>query len=164
MPANNKPWVTIGSVAAGFLALGCCACGGIGYFALMVMARVDHDKKLHEAGEQASRLRDLKEIALAMENCNSAFRRTPANLDELKPYFDGGTPEARIRKGEIEVVWNALPPDQQDAGSSNVLYAWETQPDAKGQRLVVFMDGSARQVSDDEFRSRPKARTMNLPK
>jgi hypothetical protein len=150
--------VTVGSIIAGFVMLVALCCGAVGYVGLMVMARVDQKQKLEHGANQADRLSDLKEVAMAIDIFAGANQRCPANLDELKPFLQSERPAARIRKGEIEVVWQADLAQQQEAGSSNVLIAWDTQPTSDNKRLVVFMDTLARPIDESAFLQTPKAR------
>ena len=51
-----------------------------------------------------------------------------------------------------------MPLKDQPDGTANVLLAWDNKVEPNGQRLVLFLDGSARILTDDEFRRAPKAR------
>jgi hypothetical protein len=161
MPGRSQPWVTVGSIIAGFVMIGCLCCGAAGYVGLMVMARVDQKKKLEQGANQGTRLNDLKLIGVSLQNHRDSAGRGPANLGELKPFLDDNGVAERIRKGEIVVVWNAGPPDRQDAGPADVVAAWEAQPTDDGKRLVVFLDGSAGAINESDFARTPKAKTKD---
>jgi hypothetical protein len=159
MAGSSKPWVTVGSIIAGLCMLGCCFCGAGGYVGLMVLARIDQKNKQDPNVHQGRRLDALKSVALAMERFGDTHQRSPADLNELKPFLDDDVALDRIRKGDIAVVWNAELGRAQEAGSSNVLIAWETQPTSDGKRLVVFMDALARPINESDFLQTPKAKT-----
>jgi hypothetical protein len=159
MAGSSKQWVTVGSILTGLFMLGCCFCGAAGYVGLMVMARIDQKNKQDPNVHQGRRLDALKSVALGIERFGDTHLRTPADLNELKPFLEDDVALDRIRKGDIAVVWNAELGRVQEAGSSSVLIAWETQPTSDGKRLVVFMDALARPISESEFLKTPKAKT-----
>jgi serine/threonine protein kinase len=157
---RSKVWMWTG-VSAGvlFLMLSLCCLGFIGYY---------NSTLSNLRANRTQRLDDLKQVALAAQNYSSSFGNMPTNLDNLKGYLgdkEGSSPVInRIRKGEIEVVWKALPPLQQTAGTTNVIYAWDTKATSNGKRLVVFMDGFADEISEAEFQAKPKAATDTAKK
>lgn len=153
MAQNNTPWVTVGSIIAGFVMLGACCCGAAGYVGLMVAARVDQDKKLKQGKGQAEREYQLKEIGMAHLTFFDAHKRGANNVDELKPFLADSTAEARIRSGEITVVWDA--PGHDDG---ELLLAWETVPDDRGLRATVYLDSRAVMMDEARFSTTPKAR------
>jgi hypothetical protein len=121
--------------------------------------------KIKEWGERTQRLADLKDVGWAMAKFHEETQRPPENLKELKPYLEKwGRQDSkaieRINKGEIQVVWGALPFKDQDPKSSFVLYTWDNQSAGNGNRLVGFMDSSIREISEDEFARTPKALTV----
>jgi hypothetical protein len=144
-------WITLG-VVAGVLLLSCglCAVGGV-FFAW---------PKFLAAGDRVKRLNDLKEVALAVRGCMDPGKRGPDNVDELLPQIVTQEVAARLRKGDIEVVWHAASLNEQVDGATNVLIAWDREPDASGNRLVAFLDGTTATLTPDEFRQKLKARQV----
>jgi hypothetical protein len=147
---NKTVWIILAVVGV-LLVFSCLACGvGVVFFVV---------PGLRNAADRQVRLNDLKEVALAVHACMDDKKRGPANADELATYLRAQVVE-RVRKGEIEVVWNAARQMEQKEGTSNVLIAWDTRTDG-GQRLVVFLDGFTRIMQEAEFASKPKARTTS---
>jgi hypothetical protein len=152
---NNKVLIILASVA-GFLLLSCGVCGvGFVVFAL---------PKIRAAAERVQRVNQMKVIGIAVHNVIDTLNRGPANVDEIAPYLPANDPLAvealnRLRKGEIEMAWNALKPTQQPDGASQVLIAWEARPDADGQRVVAYLDGTSAILTDQEFQTKLKAWT-----
>jgi hypothetical protein len=130
----------------------CVGCGGIAFF--FGIGRV------RDAADRQQRMNDLKQVVLAAHSFHNMNRRMPANANELQGSFlPPGSASNRLRSGEIEMVWNALPFGQQPQGTSGVIYAWDTKPAGNGMRLVGFMDGMADQISESDFLNKPKAAT-----
>jgi hypothetical protein len=148
---ETKTILIILGIVGGVLLLG-CGCAGVGMF--FVVGR------LRDAAERQQRQNDLKEVGLAMHQHYDGLRRMPANVEDFQPYLLlSPAVMDRLRKGEIVVVLNALPMLEQQAGTNNVLYAWDTKPVSGGMRVVAFMDGSTRVVTEAEFQNLPKAAT-----
>jgi hypothetical protein len=140
-----------------FIVLGIAAvclvlCAGFGGFMVyrVVKPEIERDQ----------RQQDFQEIADAMLDHDSATGRTPANLVELQAHLTDPSIADRIRMGQIQVVWSAARDFDQPGGASSVIYAWETNPSSAGKRMVVFMDGMAREISESEFQTTPKAATL----
>jgi hypothetical protein len=157
---NNTAWVTGGSIVLGTVMLGCCFCGGAGYFGLMVAARVDQNTKFKGAQEASARRDQLRLIGIAHRNFMDSRRRSASNLDEFQPFVEDGQAVARIRSGEISVVWDAMVPPDQAGNEGKVLFAWENVPDSSGKRAAAFMDGSTAMVGEDELRTALKAESV----
>jgi len=152
---EKKTLFIILGVVGGVLLFG-CACAGVGM--IFVVGRV-------RQADRDVRLNDLKEVALAMHNYHEAFRRTPANIEDFQPFLQlSSRVMDRLRKGEIVVVLDALPLPNQTGGTANVIYAWDTRPAAGDVRLVAFMDGSTRALTEAEFQNTPKALTAKTSK
>jgi hypothetical protein len=133
-------------VVGGFLLL---CCGGVGGFLAWRAGK--------SAVDQTKRLTDLTDIAIAAQKHYDFKKKLPANVEDLRPHLADPKVVDRIKSGEIEVVWNALPFNSQTLGTSNVIYAWVTKKGSDGRWLVVDMQGSATTISDSEFQKRPKA-------
>lgn len=132
------------------LVVACCGIGSL----LLVFPAIS---KVQEAAKRAERTNDLKALAIGYINYLDTNKRSPANLIELEPYLSGAKVVGRVRSGEIEVVYSAAPLQDQLAGASNSLLAWEKNAEPNGKRIVVFMDGSARVLDQSEFERAPRA-------
>jgi hypothetical protein len=162
MPDNSKRWLAIGGIASGVLVSSCIVCGLIGYVAVKGFIKAGGLTKENEKdkAEREKTLKDLKEVALAIIKCMDDKQRGPTNLDELDSVADDHAAVDRVRKGEINVIWDAAVLDDQPGRRKTVL-AWAVQPAGDGQRLIARMDGNVQAVDDGEFQSLPKARTKS---
>jgi hypothetical protein len=124
-------------------------CAGVGGFMVYRVAKTEIDRD--------ERQQDLEDIAVAMQDHDSATGRTPANLMELAPYLANSNSHDVIRNGEVQVVWSAARSGDQPGGASNVICAWETKANSDGKRLVVFMDGTVAELDESVFQTTPKA-------
>jgi hypothetical protein len=150
---SSSAWVIL-AIVGGVLVVSCLGCGLVA--ALLVMPAF---QKVRDAAQRAERSNDMKQIAIAIYNFMEAKNQGPSNVNDLIPYLGGGKVEARLRSEEIKVLWNLAPKNQQIDGTSNVIFAWENQPDsASGQRLVAYMDGRVDWVPEAKFPQTPKAR------
>jgi hypothetical protein len=157
--SNKTLWIVLGAIG-GVLVLGCLVCAGAGYFIYSGVST-----SVREQADRQKRLNDLRQVAMAVQSYQDQNRRGPSKVDELAPYLEGNDSPvvARIRSGDIEVVWNAASHTQQTDGTSNVIIAWDTKASGT-RRLVAFMDGMARDLSAEQFQSTPKARTTDSKK
>jgi hypothetical protein len=145
-------WVIL-AIVGGVLVVSCLGCGLVG--ALLVPAV----QKVREAAERAERMNDMKQVAIAIQNFMDAKNQGPSGVNDLIPYLGGGKVVARLQNKEIEVLWNVAPRPQQIDGTTNVIFAWESQPDpSSGQRMVAYMDGRVDWVPEAQFPQTPKAR------
>jgi hypothetical protein len=150
---SKQVWIILGVVAGvGLLSCACCGVGAV-FFAL---------PKIRLAADRVNRTNQLKVIGLAVHNFMNEKARGPADADELAPYLIdslGVETLQRLRKRDIEMVWNAANLPQQTDGNSNVLIAWEARPEPDGKRLVVFLDGHTDLLPEAQFQTTLKART-----
>jgi hypothetical protein len=144
---NKTIFIIIGVVAGCFFLGAICCVAGI-FLAV---------PKLRDAADRAQRKNDLKQVVQAMHNYHSQHNKMPTNANDLQPFLLGSPVSDRLRRGEIEVVWNAARLTEQSNGTSNVIYAWDTKPAGNGSRLVVMMDGMALELTEAEFQTKPKA-------
>ena len=148
--SNQKTWIILAVVAGALLAsCACCIPVGIGLLLPAV-------QKVREAAERTVRKTELSQVGVAIHSFHDSKKQMPANVDDLAPFLDAKVAE-RIRKGEIMVIWNAVPLKDENRGLNNVTIAWDTQPVVLNQRLVLFMDASVQTITEDQFRTMPKA-------
>jgi Superinfection immunity protein len=148
--SSNTTLLIILGVFAGMLVLG-CPCG----IGLLVPAV----QRVREAADRTARLNELSQIGKAIHSFHDTTKRMPAKLDDIQPSLNAMTMQ-RLRNGEIEVIWNAVPLPEEDRGTSNVMMAWDTKPAGNGDRLVLFMDGSVQVINENAFHNAAKARTQ----
>jgi hypothetical protein len=160
MPDNKTSWVTIGSIGAGFLMIFCCLCGAGGYIVGKGILLGGAQRAEKEKAERQQMLNDLRSVATGVMRHTDATKRGPANVDELAPHAEDPPAIDRVRKGEIQVIWNASRKEDQPSGS-NALVAWATQPANNGNRLVVNLDCIAKEVSEAEFQTMAKAKVQS---
>jgi hypothetical protein len=153
---NKRVLIIVGSI--GGLCAFCCVLGGGGIAALLILTN-----RTRAGVDQVQRINDLKAVALAIMDFEGDKRRGPNHIDELSPYLArlgdlAEKTEQRVRKGEIQVVWNAAPGKQQPPGPDHEVLAWDNQLDEGRIRLVVFADGHTATLNEQEFRQLPKAK------
>ena len=149
-------WIVL-AVVGGALLLMCVIAGLPGV--LLVPAV----QKVRDAAHRAERANELKETAIAIMNFMQQRNQGPANLNDLVPYLNPASKTvSRLRAGEIEVQWNLAPINRQIAGTSNVIMAWESQPDPAhdGARWVAYMDGHVEWLTAAQFQQALKAKTV----
>jgi hypothetical protein len=136
---------------------------GIGLFIVLIACGigllVPAVQRVREAADRTRRMNDLQQVGVAIHSYYNANKQMPAKADDLKPFLAAPT-EKRLLSGEIEVIWNAEPSPEQNAGKSKVIIGWDTAPAFGGNHLVLFSDGEVQQLSDDAFRNAPKAKTQ----
>jgi hypothetical protein len=100
---------------------------------------------------------DFKQLGLAYHNFYDARKRGPANVDELAPFFDN---DARLKQalqqGQYVFHWN-MGLNQMPQGTSNTILAYERDPDAAGNRVVVMGDATPKIMGKADFEAALKA-------
>jgi hypothetical protein len=78
----------------------------------------------------------LDEIAKFYHLYNAEHGRSPANWNEFKAYMQKDAPQIvqTVEQGTCEIIWNAKL-------GSDVVLAYEKEPDLRGTQVVVFGDG-----------------------
>ena len=79
---------------------------------------------------------DLDEIAKFYQIYNTERGKSPANWNEFKAYIQKDAPKLvqTVEQGTCEIIWNAKL-------GSEVVLAYEKEPDLRGTQVVVFGDG-----------------------
>jgi hypothetical protein len=79
---------------------------------------------------------DLDEIAKFYQLYNTEHGRSPANWNEFKAYMQKDAPKLvqTVDEGRCEIIWNAKL-------GSDVVLAYEKEPDLRGTQVVAFGDG-----------------------
>jgi len=97
---------------------------------------------------------DLRQLAFAYSFFFDANKRSPANAEELSPYFEKNQKLLKaLNDKEVVLIFNAPPITQIAAtdGTSNVVLAYEGQTPTKGGYVVMF-DTSVHMMTADEFK------------
>jgi hypothetical protein len=99
-------------------------------------------------------LNDLKQIALSYLNFASTGR-SPSRLEDLTDLKQEAPKVYQaIADGQYVVLWNANL--RTPAGTSNTILAYAKEVPTQGG-VVVFLDGSARSITVQEFQAAAKA-------
>jgi prepilin-type processing-associated H-X9-DG protein len=149
-------WIVLG-VVGGVLLLMCVV------VALLGVLLVPAVQKVRDAANRAERANDMKELAIAVINFMQQRNQGPANINDLVPYLNPSSKAlSRLRAGEIDVLLNLAPTNKQIDGTSNVIMAWESQPDPAhdGARWVAFVDGHVEWLTPAQFQQARKAKTV----
>jgi hypothetical protein len=84
----------------------------------------------------------LDEIGKFYVQYNTENGRSPANWNEFKAYIQKDAPKIvqTVEQGSCEIIWNAKL-------GSDVVIAYEKEPDIRGTQVVVFGDGHIESIS-----------------
>jgi len=97
---------------------------------------------------------DFRQLALYYANYSALQNRSPGKLDDLKADIERDMPKLykAIEDGDYVVIWS-LP-----HLSSEVVLAYEKEPDENGLRWVAHGDGSVKRLPPEEFEKALKAK------
>jgi hypothetical protein len=94
---------------------------------------------------------DLTQIGLGYHNYLDRNRKGPANAEEFRPYLgDNPGPYQGLKDGRYVFIWNARLSDNPD--THEVVLAYHKDVPSQGGP-VLFMDGSTRNLTADEFKA-----------
>ena len=129
----------VATVLAPFTALGCGGGGG-------------KDGGGGGAGGDPAVANDLKQIGLAYHSYNDKYRgKGPPNAEALQEFLGGNIAAYQaLKDGRYVFLWNARLLD--NVGGPEVVLAYQKDVPSQGG-LVLFMDGSTRNLTADEFKS-----------
>jgi hypothetical protein len=144
-PKKHSPLIMTLSVV-GVLVLLCAGAGG--YFFV---------REVGTYQEQLQRNADISEVGSAYRAFFKQKGRPPANLEELETFHGRpGQGFRMIRDGKLEILWDVTLSDQLPPANTTLL-AWETQPDFKGKRVVLYTSATSVVVPEEEFAKLTKA-------
>jgi hypothetical protein len=96
---------------------------------------------------------DLGKIGMAYHNFNDAMRgRGPRNLEEFKPYVEGGSKTAYdgLKEGRYVFIWNVRLLDMQPPHET--VLGYEKDVPTRGGP-VLFGDASVKNLTAEEFKA-----------
>src|SRR6516225_9658235 len=100
--SGMSPWLIVAIVLGVLVVLG----GLVGV--VMIALLVPAVQRVREAADRTQRMNDLKAIGLSFHSVMDEKKRGPAGVDELVSFLGPASrEEARLRKGEITMIWNA---------------------------------------------------------
>src|SRR5438874_2601141 len=83
----------------------------------------------------------------------------PKKQQELSSYYENnGQINEYLKNKWVTFIWGVRRQALDELGSSNTVLAYETDPDARGIRMVLFGDGSVDGLNEDAFQKAPKAK------
>jgi hypothetical protein len=90
----------------------------------------------------------LDQLAKFYQLYNVEHGRSPASWAELKGYMskDAGKLVQTIEEGRYEIIWNARL-------ASNVVLAYEKEPDLRGNQVVALGDGHIESMTPDKLQA-----------
>ena len=101
-------------------------------------------------------MNDLKQIGLAYFAHLDTKRTAPTKAEDIAPFYEN---DARLtqhlKAGDYVFFWG-VPPTAMKQGPSRTILAHERDVPTKGG-VVLFGDGSVRQISAEDFKTAPKA-------
>jgi predicted Zn finger-like uncharacterized protein len=101
----------------------------------------------------------LRQLGIAYKQFEVENNRGPKNQKELGPYYQNVAEiNEYLTKNWITFIWGASRQSLAENGDSNTVLAYEPDPDRQGIRLVLFGDGSVRDLDENEFSKAPKAK------
>jgi hypothetical protein len=114
------------------------------------------------AAERTQTLNDMKQMGLALHTAHDALQRCPNNWDELTQYGLPGDVADRLKTAGV-VFFTGHAIRDATGGTANSIYAFDAAA-AQSGGPVVFMDGSARMMTAEEFNATLAAQKRDSPK
>ncbi len=114
----------------------------------------------------AARIREVTEVQNVLRQLGVAYRnfevsenRGPKNQQELSPYYENnGQINEYLKNKWVTFIYGVRRQAFDEQGASNTILAYETDPDARGIRMVLFGDGSVNGLNEQDFKTSPKAK------
>ena len=123
-------------------------------------------RKMPAADSDEVRKHDLLGIGIWYFSHESATGKTPASMDELKPYIDESGQETaeRVKKGDYVVAWNAdfnsirrkAPRGKSIEELGKYILAYEASAPEKGGWVLTGDFGKPRKMTAKDFKECPK--------
>jgi hypothetical protein len=97
---------------------------------------------------------DLQQLGLFYQTYNTDFGRSPAKLEDLKPSIERDMPKLyeSIENGTYVVSWGVR------NLASNLVLAYEKEPDNNGIHYVLMGDGSVQRMNDEQLQTALKTK------
>jgi type II secretory pathway pseudopilin PulG len=122
--------------------------------AILVALLLPAVQRARQAADDTDIRNELRQIAVAYNNCAVAKKRGPQTQKELSPFYEDSTRiNEDLEKGRITVIWGL----SGQALDSHAMLAYETQADRIGNRMVSMGDASVQTMDQQEFNSARKA-------
>ena len=101
---------------------------------------------------------NLKIVSLAyLQAWTHRGKKPLTGLADLTPHYEADREQAltkALKEGAIVVLWNV---DLSKPGARDKVIAYERDPDSEGKRFVATANGKLKSVSEEEFKTIPKA-------
>jgi hypothetical protein len=98
-------------------------------------------------------LQQLRTLGLAYK-LFAGEGRVPKTIDDLEPYYENRKITQAVQDGSY-VVFLGVNPDRLPG---NTVLAYQAEPDAQGERVVLLCNGSVEAMPAAAFEAAPKAR------
>lgn len=126
------------------------------FLLLVLSAAVAGCGKTQTAGPSASREQKMTEIGRMYKEYTADHRQPPRKLSDFDHPYEPGNIDgyAALRDGECVMLWGGSLPG---AGAGATVLAYEKAVPEQGG-LVVFQDGTVKELTADEFKAAPKVK------
>jgi hypothetical protein len=151
---DNKKWLIYG--AAGLVILvSCLGCSGLVLVLGVPLVQQSFDRK--------TRLAELHKLGDALYDFHNSKNVPASNVEQLEKggFLKDADIAEKVRSGRYVVVWNAPLGDlDQPKGRDKSILAYDSQQEKDGSWLVMMGNTYCKMLSNDEFGSTPKMKSM----
>jgi prepilin-type processing-associated H-X9-DG protein len=117
-------------------------------------------QQAQNAAKRQQMMNNMQQLGLAYHNCHDATTRGPANWQEAQQY--GLPAEAQAEIAHYTVIWGVKMADAM-GGTANFALAYPPDAATNGGP-VLFLDGSVRQMTAEEFNATLAQQKIDSPK